>query len=294
MQHAIVAGVALLAAPALAQSVATTTIVEGEALVVRGATRLVMVAGLPIQRGDILHTDERAFVRIEAAGGAIADIGPGSRLMVAPPDRRAGAPFGEPFLLSGWLKLTLPANASGAAWTPHAELREMAGVAVLHATDNETTAFVESGKARALVRGDGAAPVALAAGSFYQRKARERAQVASRPAGSFLGALPRAFRDTLPSRLAQAAARKVQPKSAGEVPYSEARDWLVTDVAVRRHLVQRWRGRLADPAFRSALVANMAAHPEWDPIVFPEKYKPKESKETGPEPGKDGARKATP
>jgi hypothetical protein len=30
-----------------------------------------------------------------------------------------------------------------------------------------------------------------------------------------------------------------------------------------------------DVAFRSALVANLRSHPEWDPILFPEKYKPK-------------------
>jgi hypothetical protein len=38
-----------------------------------------------------------------------------------------------------------------------------------------------------------------------------------------------------------------------------------------------------DPAFRSALIANLRSHPEWDPILFPEKYKPKPPPEE-PEP----------
>jgi hypothetical protein len=40
--------------------------------------------------------------------------------------------------------------------------------------------------------------------------------------------------------------------------------------------MQRWRRNARDPAFRAALVANLASHPEWDPILFPEKYKPKD------------------
>jgi hypothetical protein len=41
---------------------------------------------------------------------------------------------------------------------------------------------------------------------------------------------------------------------------------------LRRPLVQRWRSKAREPAFRAALVANLAAHPEWDPVLFPEKY----------------------
>jgi hypothetical protein len=52
--------------------------------------------------------------------------------------------------------------------------------------------------------------------------------------------------------------------------------WLKAESSVRRPLMQRWRGKVREPAFRNALVANLSAHPEWDPILFPEKYKPKE------------------
>jgi len=43
-----------------------------------------------------------------------------------------------------------------------------------------------------------------------------------------------------------------------------------------REVVARFQPRAADPAFRAALVANLRFHPEWDPVLFPEKYLPKE------------------
>ena len=39
--------------------------------------------------------------------------------------------------------------------------------------------------------------------------------------------------------------------------------------------MQRLRARAQDPEFRKALIANMRFHPEWDRILFPEKYLPK-------------------
>ncbi|MFG5408014.1 hypothetical protein ABXN37_07630 [Piscinibacter sakaiensis] len=39
--------------------------------------------------------------------------------------------------------------------------------------------------------------------------------------------------------------------------------------------MNRWRPLARPGAFRDALVANMAAHPEWDRVLFPEKYLPR-------------------
>jgi hypothetical protein len=43
----------------------------------------------------------------------------------------------------------------------------------------------------------------------------------------------------------------------------------------RRQFIERWRGKARDSEFRRALVANLSSHPEWDPVLFPEKYLPK-------------------
>jgi hypothetical protein len=37
----------------------------------------------------------------------------------------------------------------------------------------------------------------------------------------------------------------------------------------------RWKTKVKEPSFRQALIDNMRLHPEWDPIVFPQKYQPK-------------------
>ena len=70
--------------------------------------------------------------------------------------------------------------------------------------------------------------------------------------------------------------RPVQAKDAPAFGYTDVQSWLQAEPSVRRPLMQRWRAKAREPAFRTALIANLAAHPEWDPILFPEKYKPKE------------------
>jgi hypothetical protein len=54
-------------------------------------------------------------------------------------------------------------------------------------------------------------------------------------------------------------------------------------------MVSRFKTRASDPAFRSALVSNLRFHPEWDPVLYPEKYEPK-----GAAAGAAGASKGRP
>jgi hypothetical protein len=53
-------------------------------------------------------------------------------------------------------------------------------------------------------------------------------------------------------------------------------------------MVERFHQRAKDPQFRSKLIENLAAHPEWGPVLFPEKYE-KEKEEAAE---KEKARKA--
>jgi len=82
--------------------------------------------------------------------------------------------------------------------------------------------------------------------------------------------------DPLPSRMARYKEREVQPKRLDEASYAEVETWLKAPPEIRRPMVARFRPRVSDPAFRAALVTNLKFHPEWDPILIPEKYKPKE------------------
>jgi hypothetical protein len=71
--------------------------------------------------------------------------------------------------------------------------------------------------------------------------------------------------------------RETQPKRIDEVSYGDVETWLKAPPGIRRPLVTRFEPRAADPKFRAALEANMRFHPEWDPVLFPEKYEEKET-----------------
>ncbi|MGB7542762.1 MAG: hypothetical protein WBM28_12195, partial [Burkholderiales bacterium] len=53
---------------------------------------------------------------------------------------------------------------------------------------------------------------------------------------------------------------------------------LKADPAVRKNLAKRFQSRAHDKDFRNGLVANLSSHPEWDRILYPEKYLPKSDK----------------
>jgi hypothetical protein len=268
---------------ALAQPTATATIVEGEAALLRGTTRYALAEGVRLAPGDIVQTGDKTFTRIEFADGSIVDIGARTRLLnTAPPSRGAqSAGTIDYFLLSGLTKFSggkpTGASISYRYATPHFTVTTSNGITVTQVDATEASVFQERGEARLVEVGRGTSPLQrLNGGDFYTRKSGQKSAVASRPSQTFLGALPPAFRDTIPSRLTRFKDREVVPKRATEIVYADVEAWLKTNRDVRRPLVNRWRSMAREPAFRNALIANLKDHPEWDPILFPEKYKPKE------------------
>ena len=86
-----------------------------------------------------------------------------------------------------------------------------------------------------------------------------------------------AFFDPLPSRIARYKDREAQPRRIEDVSYADVEVWLKAPAGIRRPLVARFESRADDPKFRSSLEANLRFHPEWDPILYPEKYLPPET-----------------
>jgi len=126
-------------------------------------------------------------------------------------------------------------------------------------------------------------PTRLRGGQFYVRRADQRASIQPRPAAAFVTAMPRPYMDNLPERGAKYKDREVSPKPAGELGYADVELWLKAPPEIRRPVMQRFIRKADDPAFRQALVANLRFHFEWDPILFPEKYKPKEPPPEAPQ-----------
>lgn len=270
-----------LHAPAWAAAHATTTILDGEAQLVRGATRHALAEGVRLSKDDIVETSAKTrFMRIEFADGVILDLGPESRALLAPRfSGERGKQASRMHLLHGTAKLSVPkplAPAAGSFTLGNTDVMSVARSAVFVAQGQELQVFAESGEVSLQERRTGkvAGKATLKNSEFYSRAADGKAGTYARPTGTFIQKLPRAFLDTLPSRAAVFATREVPPKPLADVGYAEAEPWIDAE-GLRAYFVTRWKPLAQNPAFREGLAANMAKHPEWDRVLFPEKYLPK-------------------
>jgi len=51
--------------------------------------------------------------------------------------------------------------------------------------------------------------------------------------------------------------------------------WLDAEPMIRRRFVHEWAAKADDGAFRQRLGARLARHPEWEPVLYPERFEPK-------------------
>lgn len=276
--------VACLVAPpgaSAAEPPAAVTLLEGQAALLRGTARYALVEGVRLQSGDIVELGDKGAAQIEFADGLILSLGPGCRFYAAALGSRAakGGGISDFYLMRGWAKFV---NGKAAApfrlSTPVFGLAPAEAVAVVHVGDAEGEVFVESGEARlaeGFVKAAPTSPVRLRGGEFFARKSEQRGSVQPRPAPAFVAAMPKSYMDNLPRRAAKWKDREVQPRQVGDLAYGDVEMWLKAPPEIRRALMRPFIPKAQDAAFRSALVANLRFHPEWDPILFPEKYKPK-------------------
>lgn len=275
---------AALAATGAAQAQAIVTILDGSAVLLRGTARLPLAEGLRLAPQDIVETPaDTRLVRIEFPDGQAMSLGPATRLWIEPklagePGRRARS-----YLLRGWVKLNAPPAGTAAPGTalssPAVDLIGTAGGVVASVQDATLQVFAETGDLSLQERQAGTllgSVQRLRSGEFLSRSAGGTSSVSARPPAAFITQVPRSFLDTLPARAALFKGREVPaPPAVGEPTYAELQDWLAAEPALRRPAMARWRPLARNPVFRNALVARMPAHPEWDRVLFPEKYAPK-------------------
>jgi len=253
----------------------TVTILEGEALITRAASRLRAAEGVRLQVGDIVETGDSTFMQAELVDQTVLQMGPKARIMVGGPVRlKADRTL---YALSGWFKLS-NARKDGNVRTfefrsPLIEIGLLPGVVVMQLKTNEATLFAERGDLK-LVERPGGPAVGVRQGQTYRRTAGARGTLAGTPA-AFVAEMPKAFRDSLPLRAEKYREREVQPRAAPDFAYADVEPWLKAETPFRRQFIERWRSKARESAFRSALIANLSSHPEWDPVLFPEKYLPK-------------------
>jgi FecR-like protein len=276
-------------ASAFGQTVGILTVAEGGVLLVRGSTTYAAVQGVALQNGDMLTTDPKGQAQIEFGDGGILNLSRGTRALLLSPQSAGGEPGVA--LLPGWAKFTRVKAAKGKPFryiTPVARLDSAGATGVLRIGQDSTEAFIESGAARLVELSKAGSPAGgrdVKGGEFVVRAASQPLTASPRPSAEFIKAMPGYFRDDLPVFLPRVRERNVEPTREHEAAYEEVEPWLKASTSIRRPLLERFHSRAKDPQFRSKLIENLSAHPEWDRILFPEKYEEEETKKAGKVPG---------
>ena len=267
--------VACLCGPALAAAAALVTIVEGESVLIDGTRSLQAAEGQKVADGTLLRTGAGSkLLRLEWPDGTAADFGPDTQAMVGPPALGGRAKAPAVYLLKGWLKLSSLGGASSPGVTTlRADVQAHKGAVVVLVSADETWVFAESGAAP-LAERDLKPPSAptLKAGEVYLRQGSAKGTVAGRPSPMQMQRVPRGFRDSLPLRSAAFKDRSVTPRPAAPPSYADLSDWLTAEAGLRKPFTRRFADRARDAGFRGGLVANLARHPEWEPVLFPERF----------------------
>jgi hypothetical protein len=262
---------AALAQPAL------LTIVEGDATVVDGVRRFTAVEGQALGEGSLVETGPQLRVlRIEWPDGSVVDLGPDTRAMLSPPGAAKGERRPALYLLQGWAKQSsLGTAASAGQLSAVLRVAPFKGTAVSQVAADRHWLFIEAGEA-ALTERDARPPtrLTLKAGEVFTREGRGPGTTAPRPTPEQLRAVPRGFRDPLPLRAAQFAGKTPKLRPLPAPTYAELQPWLTAEKAVRADFPRRFAPLARDAAFRRGLVDHLAAHPEWQPVLYPDPPKP--------------------
>ena len=275
--------VSVLALPVSSASAADAgiyTIVDGDVRVLRGTTWYRLAPGARVQDGDIVDAGGLAQLQLELTDGGTLNAQAPALLHAAALAVGGGKPAGLPEITiqRGWFKATAPGKRPLRLRLPAMTVDVADAIVVLHADARVAELFVESGTAKLSLpsaRGKDA-PLRDAKGGEFASRAGDRVPVvADRPPQAFLAAMPRQFRDALPPLAGRFASAPGALAAGQEVTLAEAEPWL--SGPNRRSFVRRFTPRLGDPAFRGGIAARPAAFPEWDRILHPEKYQPKET-----------------
>lgn len=261
-------------APALAA--ALVTIVDGESVLIDGVRSTVATEGQKVGDETLVRTGPKTtLLRVEWPDGSAADFGPDTQAMLNPSGFGVrGGRTPSVYLMRGWLKLSaMGSGPSAGLLAPRVDVQPFKGALVVMVSGDETWLFAEGGSAPVIERElKPASNLTLKNGEVYLRLGAAKGAVAPRPTPAQMQRVPRGFRDSLPLRSAALKDKAVSPKAAPAPSYADVRDWLQAELPLRRNVTRRYAERARDPAFRAALAENLARHPEWEPVLFPERF----------------------
>lgn len=264
-----------------AESLGIVTVVDGEAVLIRQTTRQVLLPGARLKANDLIETGpSNSIVRVEFSNGAVADMGPATRVMVAPTLAGSIAQDTLVYALRGWVKISSADKAalfSGPSSLLMADalgLSNVSGNAVVSVSGSESLVFCETGTLTLHERRNGRLlrGLALKSGAFYATSVGAKPTVSAKPSDVFVKRVPKSFLDPIPLRVSLYESKsEPKPRYLGELSYTDAAPWLAAEASIKRVLVAQWRSQL-NVNLRAGLVAHIKSHPEWDRTLFPEKY----------------------
>jgi hypothetical protein len=187
----------------------------------------------------------------------------------------ADAPVAEIVLLNGWLKGETPVKPGAYRYvSPLLGAATQDGTVVMHAKADMADLFVESGSALIGEVNSDANWRKIApgkSGQFFSRTAGSGVSTLTKPTPAFIEAMPRDFKDTLPSRMSRFNGKPPQPVREHEANYSDVHPWLTIGRPWKMALVRRFEPLLSNPAFRTTLEDHLKEYPEWDAVLHPKK-----------------------
>ncbi|EEA01206.1 conserved hypothetical secreted protein [Burkholderia sp. H160] len=239
---------------------------EGAVTLIRATTVFNVDAPIALEPGDLLATSAQGSAQIEGDGTIVA-LGADTRIAV---DAALG---GDALaLLSGWIKIartqaapTEPLSLDTAALD--ADMR--GGSAVLRASRDTTSLFVETGGMTLALPGHADAHQPLDGEHYAEREAGKPLDVSTRPAPSFIAAMPRPFRDPLAPVPAPAKPKPVVASQGRPATFADLAGWLVAPLGIRRSFVARFRPLAQGEPFRSQVRQNLRNLPEWRRVLCP-------------------------
>jgi hypothetical protein len=272
-----IVAIALPALPVHAMDAGIYTIIDGDVRVLRGATWFRLVPGARLLEGDVIDVAGQGQAQLELTQGATLNAqGPASlhAALVAAPDGKPAA-VAEIVVAHGWLKAAATKGQPLRVRTAMMAVTLADAVVVANCDARHTELFVESGTTSVALPRSKDVPRDATSGEFVTRADDRAPVVANRAPAAFLTAMPRPFRDALPALAGRFAVAPEALVKGRDISLAEADPWLAG--ANRKSFIKRFTPRLADPVFRAAVAARPSAYPEWDRIIHPERYRPKET-----------------
>jgi hypothetical protein len=225
--------------------------------------------GTTLLAGDFIETEPGALLAIGLTGGSLLGVGPSSQVYIL---QRTDIP--TLIVLRGWVK----ADVRGSAAVPAIRIigtrlgiQSQHAVVLIHAADGRDAIFDEQGSATLLLRDEAATrtDTPTQPNQFFVRADREAVVMQQRPSADFVGAMPIAFRDSLPEQAAANLQKPTDAQRMRDVTYADVQSWLTMPRDWRSGFIVRFRGRLKDPTFFAAMDTHLNQFPEWVPILHP-------------------------